>query len=135
MQDDSLPNKICENCAIKVRSACELKFDLLESQEMMAGCLQEKEETYCSQEDWEDPNMQEVIVQYQDEEFMETEDIEEAVKSTKFEIEQNVNSRKLDAKHSRAEKCYLCDVNFENESDVEHFQKNHKEIKLTRCEF
>lgn len=121
--------------------ACEFKSDMLNSEEVMSVCI---EETQVPREPEEIPDG--VVEQiYHDQSNVE-EEVEIQTESHLMEIDlledqPNISRKglgkiyhlKADPQSAKAEKCYLCDLEFENETDVEHFEKYHRKIELTKC--
>lgn len=102
----------------------------------MSECLKSADKyTKSSKDSDESSNHYEVeeCPQDIDQNFMEIEIVPE--KKVLARIEHKVHGHKIDLNQARAEKCYLCDVIFTEDSDMEHFRTYHSEIKLTRCNY
>lgn len=134
--EELYPQRICKDCQEKLMIAHQFKQDLLESQELMLKILEtplEIQESAVSAQD--------VIENYEnleEEEFFENsgECQEEEQNLEKpdphdFQIQPSRLPR-IDQSKVRAEKCYLCNINFQSTPE-EHFQVHHKKIGLTEC--
>lgn len=139
--DESLPDKICEFCIDRVKSACSLKNDIDSSHQIIINSLDENTALLASSPKENDETNEDFLSQnyFPDMEEESSEVVDFSVECLRDAVEEEQFDFK-NITEMKPECCYLCKLegnlcDFTEEDAETHFQLNHSEISLTKCKW